>query len=92
MALRGLPLSSLPNLLPYRENSYVFPHKSFKLGIVIQGEPERAPNTRETRSSVYLFIYLFVRDLAWQQPNAHACSNTTCKTVTGKGRQHSSQS
>ena len=30
---------------------------------LIWGEHERAPNTRETESSVY--IYLFVRDLAW---------------------------
>ena len=43
---------------------------------VIRGEPERAPNTRETGSGVYIyiFIYLFVRDLAWQRPNAHAQS------------------
>ena len=49
---------------------------------IIQGEPERAPNTRETGSGVciyiyiyiYIFIYLFVRDLAWQRPNAHAQS------------------
>ena len=36
------------------------------------------PNTRETGSGVYIyiyilnFIYLFVRDLAWQRLNAHA--------------------
>ena len=30
--------------------------------IIIRGEPERAPNTRETGSGVYIF--LFVRDLA----------------------------
>ena len=45
---------------------------------LIRGEPERAPNTRETGSGVYIyiyiFIYLFVRDLAWQRPNAHAQS------------------
>ena len=43
---------------------------------MIRGEPELAPNTRETRSGVYIyiFIYLFVRDLAWQRPNAHAQS------------------
>ena len=46
--------------------------------IIIRGEPERAPNTRETGSGVYIyiyiyiFIYLFVSDLAWQRPNAHA--------------------
>ena len=40
----------------------------------IRGEPERAPNTRETGSGVYIYIYLFVRDLAWQRPNAHAQS------------------
>ena len=43
---------------------------------MIRGEPERAPNTRETGSGVYiyiyLFIYLFVRDLAGQRLNAHA--------------------
>ena len=37
---------------------------------IIRGESERAPNTRETGSGVY--IYLFVRDLAWQRLNAHA--------------------
>ena len=35
---------------------------------IIWGEPERTPNTRETGSGVYLFV----SDLAWQQPNAHA--------------------
>ena len=39
---------------------------------IIRGEPERARNTRETGSGVY--IYLFVRDLAWQRPNVHAQS------------------
>ena len=45
---------------------------------IIRGEPERAPNTRETGSGVYiyifiyLFIYLFVRDLAWQRLSEHA--------------------
>ena len=30
--------------------------------IIIRGEPERAPNTRETGSGVYIyiFIYLFI--------------------------------
>ena len=42
--------------------------------LLIRGEPERAPNTRETGSGVYIYIYLFVRDLAWQRPNAHAQS------------------
>jgi hypothetical protein len=29
--------------------------------IIIQGEPERAPNTRETGSGVYIYIiYLFI--------------------------------
>ena len=37
---------------------------------LLQGEPEQAPNTRETGSGVY--VYLFVRDLAWQRLNAHA--------------------
>ena len=27
---------------------------------IIWGEPEQAPNTRETGSGVYLFIYLYV--------------------------------
>ena len=31
-------------------------------GDLVWGEPERAPNTRETGSGVYLFV----RDLAWQ--------------------------
>ena len=50
----------------------------FKWPPIIRGEPERAPNTRETGSGVYIYIYiyiyLFVRDLAWQRPNAHAQS------------------
>ena len=59
----------------------------------IQGEPERAPNIRETGSGVYIyyiFIYLlilFVRDLAWQPPNAHAQLLRVATYVTGKGRQ-----
>ena len=37
--------------------------------IIIRGKPEQAPNTRETGSSVYIFMYiyiyiLFVRDLS----------------------------
>ena len=28
--------------------------------IIIRGEPERAPNTRETGSGVYIFIYLYI--------------------------------
>ena len=27
---------------------------------LIRGEPERAPNTRETGSGVYIYIYLFI--------------------------------
>ena len=27
---------------------------------IIRGEPERAPNTRETGSGVYIFIYIFI--------------------------------
>ena len=38
--------------------------------MLIQGEPERAPNTQETGSGVY--FYLFVRDLTHQRHNAHA--------------------
>ena len=38
--------------------------------MLIQGEPERAPNTQETGSGVY--FYLFVRDLTYQRRNAHA--------------------
>ena len=41
--------------------------------LIIRGEPERAPNTRETGSGVYICIYI-VRDLAWQRPNTHAQS------------------
>ena len=36
---------------------------------IIRGEPERAPDTRETGSGVY---YLFVCDLAQQRFNVHA--------------------
>ena len=55
---------------------------------IIRGEPELAPNTRETGSGVYIyiFIYLFVRDLAWQRLNAHAQTPRGRPTVTGKGR------
>ena len=61
---------------------------------LIRGEPERAPNTRETGSGVYiyiyiyiyLFIYLFVRDLAWQRLNAHAQTPRGSLPLTGKGR------
>ena len=30
------------------------------LAIVIRGEPERAPNTRETGSGVYIYIYIYI--------------------------------
>ena len=56
---------------------------------LFRGEPERAPNTRETGSGVYIFIYLFVRDLelAGQRLNAHAQTpRGRSYTVTGKGR------
>ena len=39
-----------------------------------RGEPERASNTRETGSGAYIFFYLLVCDLVWQQPNVHAQS------------------
>ena len=69
-------------------------HKFFELDLstlLIWGEPERAPNTQETGSGVYIFIYLyiylFVRDLAWQPTNAHAQLPHVATYVTSKGRQ-----
>ena len=60
---------------------------------IFRGEPEQAPNTRETGSGVYIyniyiyiFIYLFVRDLAWQRLNAHAQTPHGRPTMTDKGR------
>ena len=53
--------------------------------IIIPGEPERAPNTRETGSGVYIIIYI-VRDLAWQRLNAHAQTPRGSLPLTGKGR------
>ena len=51
---------------------------------IIRGKPERAPNTRETRSGVYI---IFVRDLAWQRLNAHAQTpHGRLPTVTSSGR------
>ena len=45
---------------------------------IIRGEPERVPNTRETGSGIYIYLfilhYLLVHDLAWQRPNVHAQS------------------
>ena len=37
------------------EHGHIWSHTE-----IIRGEPERAPNTRETGSGVYLFIYLYV--------------------------------
>ena len=28
--------------------------------LLIRGEPERAPNTREARSGVYIYIYIYI--------------------------------
>ena len=39
--------------------------------LVIRGEPERAPNTRQIHEKPEA-VYIFVSDLAGQRPNAHA--------------------
>ena len=45
---------------------------------IIWGEPERAPNTRESGSSIYLFIYLFSCTWSCIAMTQCACSDTTC--------------
>ena len=45
---------------------------------LIQGEPERAPNTRETGSDVYIYIlYLFICAWSCTAMTQCACSDTT---------------
>ena len=55
---------------------------------IIQGEPERAPNTREIRSSVYIIIYLCViLNINLAPSNVHAYMPLECtKQVQRKDR------
>ena len=32
----------------------------YKISVLIRGEPERAPNTRETGSGVHIYLYIYL--------------------------------
>ena len=39
---------------------------------LIRSKSERAPNAQETGNGVYIYLYIYLSDLARQQPNTHA--------------------
>ena len=57
-AIEGCPLNGVP-LYVYSTNNMIT-YTSKKTSFVIRGEPERAPNTRETGSGVYIYIYIYL--------------------------------
>ena len=50
-----------PSLTVFLQRGFFHVFEIFSRGYdIIWGEPERAPNTRETGSGVYIYVYIYI--------------------------------